>query len=357
MKKILTVIFSVVLSISAYAGNEPDTPIMIFELNGKTYYITDEKLLENLIKSDICIAGASAGDISELYLILYNACKESIATLNEEATKNGIKPNNRFNNFLRNIGVKIGVSNLAKEIGLTQTDKETILRTGLKNCLITKEALTKTLSEKIRHKTLIKTKITTDINKCINSIGVLATNDTCPLRPSVPDIKYIENILDLNTKYRLKSFQFPTDTPINTNKIIVFNGNVLVACENGAAIYLVRPTYSGRETCQNGKYQNIPGSGGTPNGIYVVREQDIQKMPQSAQHSWGQYRAPLIPANETNTFGRTNMYLHGTTDPTKHRSGGCISLGLAIDKFIETGFITGTVPVIVNTDTVYQDWK
>jgi hypothetical protein len=50
------------------------------------------------------------------------------------------------------------------------------------------------------------------------------------------------------------------------------------------------------------------------------------------------------------------MYLHGTNDSNKHRSGGCISLGIAIDKFIETGFITGTVPVIVNTETVYQDW-
>ena len=80
-------------------------------------------------------------------------------------------------------------------------------------------------------------------------------------------------------------------------------------------------------------------------------------MPEDEQVSWGGHKVPLIPATETNTFGRTNMYIHGTTDPNKHRSGGCISLGIAVDKFIDTGFIQGVVPVIVNTGVVYQDWK
>lgn len=357
MKKILFAIFSLFLCLSAHADGDPQ--IMIFELNGKTYYLTDEKLLEALVKSETCIQGMTEGEITQLYIILYDACKQSIAALSEEANKQGINPHIRFNNFMRNLGTKIASSSFAKQVGISETDKETILRTGLKNCLITKESLTKILTQNPSSKTITSTKITADIDKCINNIGILPPikNDICPLYPSVPDEKYIENIFNLNTTYRAQTFHFPTDMPISTNKIIIFNGNVLVACENNMPKYLVRPTYSGRESCQNGQYQSVPYSGGTPNGVYIVRNKDKEDIPEKKQLAWGQYRIPLIPANETNTFGRTNMYLHGTTDPNKHRSGGCISLGLAIDEFVETDFIDGTIPIIVNVDTVYQDWN
>jgi hypothetical protein len=357
MKKILLAVFSLFLCLSARADD--DQQIMIFELNGKAYYITDTKLLETLVKSETCIKGATDGEISKLYLLLYDACKQSIAILNEEANKQGINPHIKFNNFLRNLGTQIAASGFAKQIGLSETDKETILRTGLKNCIITKESLTKTLTQNSKSQSTTNTKITADIDKCISNIGILRSqeNNTCPLYPSIPDVKYIENILNLNSTYRAQTFHFPTDTKISTNKIIIFNGNVLVACENNIPKYLVRPTYSGRESCQNGQYQSIPYSGGTPNGVYIVRDKDKAQQPKEKQIAWGQYRIPLIPANETNTFGRTNMYLHGTTDPNKHRSGGCISLGLAIDEFIKTGFIDGTIPIIVNVDKVYQDWN
>ncbi|MBP5485798.1 MAG: DUF2778 domain-containing protein [Alphaproteobacteria bacterium] len=357
MKKVFLAIFSLFLCLSAHADGDPQ--IMIFELNGKAYYLTDEKLLEALIKSETCIQGASEGEIAKLYLLLYDACKQSIAALSEEAREQGINPHTRFNNFMRNIGTKIATSNFAKQIGLSETDKETILRTGLKNCLITKESLTKRLTQNSKMHPTVTTKITADIDKCISNIGILPPikNDICPLYPSVPDEKYIENIFNLNATYSTQTFHFPTDTPISTNKIIIFNGNVLVACENNIPKYLVRPTYSGRESCQNGQYQSIPYSGGTPNGVYVVRAKDKDTLSKEKQLAWGQYRIPLIPANETNTFGRTNMYLHGTTDPNKHRSGGCISLGLAIDEFVETNFIDSTIPIIVDVDTVYQDWN
>ncbi len=357
MKKVFLAIFSLFLCLSAHADGDPQ--IMIFELNGKTYYITDTKILETLVQSETCIQDATDGEITKLYLLLYDACKQSIAALSEEAREQGINPHTRFNNLLRNIGTQIAASNFAKQIGLSETDKETILRTGLKNCLITKESLVKRLKQNSKGHPTVTTKITADIDKCISNIGILTPikNDTCPLYPSVPDEKYIENIFNLNTTYRTQTFHFPTDTPISTNKIIIFNGNVLVACENNIPKYLVRPTYSGRESCQNGQYQSVPYSGGTPNGVYIIRAKDKDTLPKEKQLAWGQYRIPLIPANETNTFGRTNMYLHGTTDPNKHRSGGCISLGLAIDEFIQTNFIDGTIPIIVNVDTVYQDWN
>lgn len=348
MKKILFAIFSLFLCLSAHADGDPQ--IMIFELNGKTYYLTDEKLLEALVKSETCIQGASEGEITKLYKILYDACQQSIATLNDSLAKQGIYTYDQFANRMTNYKIRRGLSK-----GNTEKVKE-----GLKECIVHKDVLASLLKDNTTKPPIITgTKITADIDKCISNIGILPPikNDICPLYPSVPDEKYIENIFNLNTTYRAQTFHFPTDMPINTNKIIIFNGNVLVACENNMPKYLVRPTYSGRESCQNGQYQSIPYSGGTPNGVYIVRNKDKEDIPEKKQLAWGQYRIPLIPANETNTFGRTNMYLHGTTDPNKHRSGGCISLGLAIDEFVETDFIDGTIPIIVNVDTVYQDWN
>lgn len=358
MKKILLAIFSLFLCLSAHADGDPQ--IMIFELNGKTYYLTDEKLLETLVKSETCIQGASEGEITKLYKILYDSCKQGVATLNDQLEKEGLLPLDPIGNKITSYKVRFGLTQFAQKHNL---DKK-LVKEGLKECIIYKDVLAtqlKNFLEENRTKPQIitGTKITADIDKCISNIGILPPikNDICPLYPSVPDEKYIENIFNLNTTYRAQTFHFPTDMPISTNKIIIFNGNVLVACENNIPKYLVRPTYSGRESCQNGQYQSVPYSGGTPNGVYIVRNKDKEDMPEKKQLAWGQYRIPLIPANETNTFGRTNMYLHGTTDPNKHRSGGCISLGLAIDEFVETNFIDGTIPIIVNVDTVYQDWN
>ena len=59
MKKIFLAIFSLFLCLSAHADGDPQ--IMIFELNGKAYYITDTTLLETLVKSETCIKGATDG--------------------------------------------------------------------------------------------------------------------------------------------------------------------------------------------------------------------------------------------------------------------------------------------------------
>jgi hypothetical protein len=46
---------------------------------------------------------------------------------------------------------------------------------------------------------------------------------------------------------------------------------------------------------------------------------------------WGDFRAPLEPINTTNTFNRTNMYLHGGSFPG---SVGCIDCGSTYDSWL-----------------------
>ena len=47
MKKVFLAIFSLFLCLSAHEDGDPQ--IMIFVLNGKEYYLTDENILEALI--------------------------------------------------------------------------------------------------------------------------------------------------------------------------------------------------------------------------------------------------------------------------------------------------------------------
>ena len=132
--------------------------------------------------------------------------------------------------------------------------KKQVMKKALEGCIVEKDMLTKSMTKQ-SHKS--KFKITADIDNCIKQIHIdprVASGDVCPLVPTVSDIKYIESLLDLNNSYRLKEFSFPVDGVFNQNKVIVFNGNVLVACENGNPVHLVKPTYSGREACQNGQY-------------------------------------------------------------------------------------------------------
>lgn len=117
---------------------------------------------------------------------------------------------------------------------------------------------------------------------------------------------------------------------------IIFNGKALVVCENNRPVMIMKPSFSGYVGCQEAKYQNLPGVGGVPNGVYMLYHNMLEEPEDKA--AWGGYRIPLIPAVETNTYGRGSMYLHGTSDPDKKRSAGCISLGLSIDEFVRTSY-------------------
>ena len=363
MKKILFALFGCFFALCACAGDDKD--LMLFEVGGQVFYLKDLSLLESLIGNDSCITDETNGNIIKLYEILYSACKDGMGQMIDgvELSRNPrVESKQRgamkMLNKLRDLGAKAGSSEKLfgdNFIGARQK----VLANTLKNCLVEKETLRKALT---KQQQTTKMKVTADIDKCIAQIQIdptLSNGDSCPLVSTISDKKYIESLLDLNSVYRGQEFSFPVTGALNQNKVIVFNGNLLVACEGDKPVYLAKPTFSGRESCQNGQYQDIPGFGGTPNGIYVVvqPDNDFEPLPEKDWATWGQYKVPLIPAVETNTFGRTNMYIHGTSDPDKHRSGGCISLGIAVDRFIKTGFIKGIVPVIVNTDVVYQDWK
>ncbi len=365
---ILSLIVLVLTQTNSLANAPESDPIMIIEVHGKQYYIKDPKILQALIDSDACINDMANGRISNVYYYLYDACY--IATLNTIGKiRNQISSTPLTN--------RIDLENKLDRTELYTKQDEVLVyaqhithldRTNLNNvsqkletCLIRKENLQRLLNE-IPNKKKQTIKINYDIDKCISNVKIdsNANQDYCPMSPVITDKRQIDNILHLNDIYRFNSFNFEIDQaqPIKThNKIIIFNGNVLIACENDIPKYIVKPTYSGREECQNGIYQNIPNAGGTPNGVYLIREQNIQNMPSKKQDAYGAYRIALIPANETETYGRTNMYLHGTTNPGKHRTIGCISLGISIGDFIETHFIEDDIPIIVNVDTVYQDWK
>jgi RHS repeat-associated protein len=93
---------------------------------------------------------------------------------------------------------------------------------------------------------------------------------------------------------------------------------------------------------RNSAYQNVPGYGPTPEGLYSVNlvpnpnrianvapggyltpspNGGIERIPAGGEQSWGNWRARLMPAPGTNTYGRDNMYLH---DSTKGETHGCI---------------------------------
>ncbi|GAB3351428.1 RHS repeat-associated core domain-containing protein [Lysobacter tyrosinilyticus] len=93
---------------------------------------------------------------------------------------------------------------------------------------------------------------------------------------------------------------------------------------------------------RNSAYQNVPGYGPTPEGLYSVNlvpnpnrianvapggyltpnpNGGIERIPAGGEQSWGNWRARLMPAPGTNTYDRDNMYLH---DSTKGETHGCI---------------------------------
>ena len=127
-------------------------------------------------------------------------------------------------------------------------------------------------------------------------------------------------------------------THVGWKNAIIFNGDVLIVCEEGWPTMVMKPSFSGYVGCQEAKYQNLPAVGGIPNGVYIIDHKSVESMTGNAKKAWGEFRIPLVPAKETNTYGRTNMYLHGTDDPGKKRSGGCISLGLSIDEFVKSEY-------------------
>ena len=169
-----------------------------------------------------------------------------------------------------------------------------------------------------------------------------------------------------------------TTNVLNPNASLVFNGDTLTWMVNGTPIKQwkgisgltllnSKPNQWGntikRITARPETWSKDKGMGPTPPGNYVLGTLESRKGNRSdigkfkslwlsikdgisgkwndntqsfnadtlySQISWGNFRAPIIVAKGTNTFGRGSFYLHGGTLPGSH---GCIDLAGEMDDF------------------------
>lgn len=121
------------------------------------------------------------------------------------------------------------------------------------------------------------------------------------------------------------------------------------------------PARAGLSGYQNRASTSIPNKGPTPEGSYIINPKKLQSnngflwdfLKDTAgkitgkndlsfkniynknfwkiySSGWGNYRIPLEPTDNTKTFGRNQMYIHGGNELG---SAGCIDLGPNMDKF------------------------
>lgn len=321
---------------------DPDS-VILFQVNDKIFYTRDARLLEKFIQEhrfDPCLGTVFSGNAYVMWNSLMESCLAArnrlISELKELGGKAGI------------MGVK-GYSSVAYGLHWLMNIMNESQADAYIKCLITNEELTERI-EALRN-TYDAVSIDADIDSCISSIRIVDPGaQTCSIEPAITNTDDIENIKQLNRDYKNKSFTFyKTISGTTHNKVIIFNGQILVACNGNKADYIVKPVYSGMEGCQQKRYNTVLQTGPIPDGVYLIKpeERSLGKDQYAGETGWGKYRFPLTPARETATFGRGSVYLHGTSDPNKHRSAGCISLGLKIGEFVDTGWLDSDIPVIV----------
>ena len=331
----------------AVANTDPE--IIMYEADGEVYYVTGE-ILEQLKSGadDACLESVIQEDdegkkskITKFYELLLSQCRQKIA-----ATSGELKQSESWSDVALAYGANL-ISRLTKR-GLNPLTIEN----EYKGCVLTLEKMNAALQASASdvqgsyHYTM-----NADIDACINAIEILPDDNVCPLNPTVKNENIIANIKNINFNYRNKTVVFSEWPNIKSGQVLVFNGTVMVACDNGVPVHVVKPVFSGYSECRDAKYRAYPNVGATPDGIYLIKHDQLEE-PED-QESWGGYRIPLVPAQQTQVYGRTNMYLHGTSDATKRRSGGCVSLGIAIDEFIESDWFQNKVQdllLIVHTN-------
>ncbi|MBE6460164.1 MAG: DUF2778 domain-containing protein [Alphaproteobacteria bacterium] len=328
MKKVFMFLMALTISCgAAFASDKPE--VIMYEANGEVYFITEDLIRQLEQDADnTCLEGVIQEDnksgtkIEVFYELLLSQCRQQIATLYGE-TKQGDDFGDKIIGGLANVMNRLSQKNL---IPLGPESE-------WKGCVITRQNLEKRLKEAQQDTKYLYT-ITADIDSCINAINVHTDDSSCPLVPSVSDKGIIANMADMNAKYKDKTLSFPERPDIKDGQILIFNGQVLVVCDGGMPVHIVKPAFSGYVACKGAEFQAYPNVGSTPNGIYLAKHDSVQE-PKNLD-LWGGYRIPLIPSHQTETYGRANMYLHGTADKDKRRSGGCISLGVWIDEFINS---------------------
>ena len=141
---------------------------------------------------------------------------------------------------------------------------------------------------------------------------------------------------------------------------IEFDGNDVYVRRNGTEFESF-PAMAGKSGYQNRSSMSVSDRGPTPEGLYYADPKKLQERldfhdrfqqylenPKPSarkilgiffpngedgwmrkEGSWGNYRVPLEPAEDTETFGRHSMYIHGGDELG---SAGCIDLGPNMDR-------------------------
>lgn len=363
MKKILSSIFAVSLCLfqtnPTYANDIAD--VIVFEYNGKKYYYNDiEKLpevLEQVIQSNTCLTKQKIS-VETLMTSLIQVCRERRGLLDdlvnkEYASKSSVQPT---------LG-SWGIDN--------EWDDMKSRTNALKACIVDITSLANDLKKLNRAQTQFQ--ITADLDACINSIQFdprANSGEYCPTNITVSDEKVLANLKNLNTEFLNKKFTFMDEFSFdnefsfhnlseliaknahrNSDSVLIYNGDTLIACQGGRAVQLGRPVFSGFENCRGIDSQFIPSYGELPDGVYLIDTEKTETIEEKGWYSWGKKRVLLIPSKESQTFGRNNLYLHGTEEPGKRRSAGCISLGTHIDEFVETPWFQNQKYILVITKT------
>lgn len=304
------------------------TPPIVFEYNGVAYYIEDIDKFFDKYKEDICI-NTLDGPVS-FYSKLLSVCKQAINDM-----------------------AKTPIEWLAyKGLRVWERVSDVSTKEKLRVCLLTKESLQE------RHKQTYPYQymLSSNVEKCASLIGVHSDPESCQIGGwYVNDARYLDNLSNL-TGYTNQTYSFSQQ--VSNPYVGIYNGHILLVCDGATPAYLVQPTFSGLLMCQGGAYESLPSAGSAPDGVYLVKNNAIEEL--NPGPSWGKYRAPLIPSESTDTHGRTSMYLHGTTDKNKRQSGGCISLGVNIDEFVDDFFMNSgrDLVIIVNKVSIVDaEWN
>lgn len=340
MKKIFILFVCAVMAWSnAFA--QPDEPeIIMYEANGETYFITGE-LLEQLKQEaqNTCLDAVREEDgktnqsnLTTFYELLLKQCRHELADTADQLKKEASGPLEKA--VAKGLSKAAGAMNTASKKGWIPLS----IVEEYRSCLLTQLSLKSFLQPKSNETTAYRYTMNADIDACIKNIAIHSDVSTCPIKTSVESQSVIADMLNMNAEYKGKTVTFSEKPDINPGQVLVFNGQLLVVCDNGNPVSIIKPAFSGYVACRDAEFQVYPNVGSTPDGIYLAQKAKVQK--HADLKSWGGYRIPLLPAHQTETYGRGNMYFHGTSDASKKRSGGCISLGVAIDDFINGDWFT-----------------
>lgn len=336
--------------------------VIVFQYGGKDYYYDNidelRGVFERLIMAEPCLQNQDGLTVDMMFGALIDVCRQRRGTLDDLLRKQyGVAPS-----VSPTLG-RWGVDNMWDD----RKSKENSLRA----CIVDISTLAQDLKKLTRDKVVLS--VGTDLDACVNSIKVdpniytfglggvyygdkpvkrhiADTHFFCPLDVVVESEADLANVRNLNQEYTGKKFTFmdeyvkqaegqeKSSADMKADTVMVFNGSMLVMCQGGHAVQMGRPVYSGYDGCLGGDSQDLPAYGSLPDGVYLMNVgRNVQNLDGNDDLAgFGKYRIPLKPSNESKTYGRNNFYLHGTYDPAKRRSSGCITLGVNIDEFIET---------------------